>query len=182
MVDPLTLDDVDENAGAKDNFIGRVVDNSVDGLAESADYEQSEQKWERDIDHFAYIEVLDGTYDKHQNIFSMDVRSGPMSKWTVMVMHLTDIHGNLREDCGIETAEGVLEFIRDRVYEWKDVTWQEDEEYPIYGEEHGITYADIGQENDPNSMLVPVREVTDEDELADLGQDVDTGDVEEVDL
>jgi hypothetical protein len=179
MSDPLTPDDAEDVSGTKDNFVGKVIGSSIDGLALEAlndGYQESSQQYESDVpvvDHFAYIDPVDGTYSNNQNILSLSVRSGRQTKWMTMMAHLFDVHGDEWAN-NIDGYEDIPDFIKGRVYEWMDVSWTEDEEVPGLG----VTYQEIGRGNDQiKTMLVPVREVTDENELADLGVE-DGGDVD----
>lgn len=173
MVDPLTPDDAEDVSGTKENFVGKVLGSSIEGLAESAkdEYKESGQSYESDVprfDHFAHIKPLDGQYDKNQNIFGVSVREGRTTKWMVLMSHFYDIHGDEWTEA-VESHEDIPEFITGRVYEFRDVSWTEDEEVPMLG----VTYQEVGRgKEDINSMLVPTREVTDDTELADLGEDV----------
>jgi len=171
MSDPLTPDDAEDVSGTMNNFIGKVIGSSVDGLALEAlndGYEESSSRYESDVpefDHFAYIQPLDGTYDSNQNILSLSVRGGRQTKWMTMMAHLFDIHGDEWTEA-VDNYKDIPDFIKGRVYEWRDVSWSENEEVPGLD----VTYQEIGRGNDQiNTMLVPVREVTDENELADLG-------------
>lgn len=179
MADPLTADDAEDSTGARENFIGRVEFSREDCDCEEVCSKGSGQ-FERDIDHFAYIEILDDTYDGPLHVLGMDVNSGPMTKWMVMIGHLTDIFGNLEEQ-DLETYQDVLEFIEGRTFEWRDITWTENEEYPVIGESRDIRYVDIGRQNEPDSMLAPVRLVGD-DELEELGAEVQPAVDDEVEI
>lgn len=171
MADPLSPDDAEDVSGTKENFIGRVVGSSIDGLVPEAQeqYNSPGQSYESDVptfDHFMFIEPLDGTYEKNQNVFRLAVRSGRTTKWMVMASHLSDIHGEEWEN-EVEEVSDIPGFITGRVYEFRDISWMEDEEVPGG---LGVTYQEVGRDNEQiNEMLVPVREVTDENELADLG-------------
>jgi len=180
MSDPLTPDDAEDVSGTKDNFIGKIVGSSLDGLALEAlndGYQESGSQYESDVpefDHFAYIEPVCDTYDANQNILSLSVREGRETKWMTMMAHLYDIHGEEWTN-NVDDRHDMPDFLKGRVYEWRDVSWSEDEEVPGLG----CTYQEIGRGNDQiNPMMLPVREVTDENELADLGVE-DTGGVDE---
>lgn len=170
MADPLTPDDAEDVSGTKENFVGRVIGSSIDGLVEEAKehYDEPSQSYESDVpryDHFAYIDVLDGTYDKNQNIWGLSVREGRTTKWMVLMSHLYDVHRDEWVE-NVESYQDIPEFITGRVYEFRDIGWTEDEEVPHLG----VTYREVGRsKSDINEMLVPVREVTDQNELSDLG-------------
>jgi len=177
MSDPLTPDDAEDVSGTKDNFIGKVRGTSIDGLCSEAlndGYQESSNQYESDVpvyDHFMYIKPLDGVYDSHQNVLGLAVRSGRQTKWMTMMAHLFDIHGEEWENT-VGGYEDIPEFVKGRVYEFRDISWSEDEEVPGLG----VTYQEIGRGNDQiNTMLVPVREITDENELADLGVEDESG-------
>lgn len=184
MSDPLTPDDAEDVSGTKENFVGRVVGSSVDGLVQQAiedGYEEPGQSYESDVptfDHFMYVEVLDGTYDNNQNVFNLAVRSGRQTKWMVMMAHLADVHGEEWEEA-VDSYKDIPEFIAGNVYEFRDIGWTEDEEVPSLG----VTYQEVGRGNDQISeMLVPVRQVTDENELADLDAQESSGVEESVEI
>lgn len=177
MTNPLNPDEAEDVSGKKDNFIGQVVGSSMEGMVPESGYKEPEQSYESDVktfDHFMHIKPLDGTYEKNQNVFRLAVRTGKTTKWMVMMAHLKDIHGEEFEEA-VDEVEDIPGFLTGRVYEFRDIAFTEDDEVPILG----VTYNQIGQQNDQiNEMLVPIREVTDENELADLGvessSDVDT--------
>jgi len=177
MSDPLTPDDAEDVSGKQQNFIGKVVGSSVEGLAQEAidhGYNESKNQYESDVpqfDHVAFIKPIDGTYDKYQNILGLNVREGRQTKWMALMSCFYAIHGDEWVE-NVESYKDIPDFIKGRVYEWQDVNWTEDSEVPGLG----ITYQAIGRGNDQiNNMLVPIREVTDENELADLDGDADTG-------
>lgn len=184
MVDALTPDDAEDVSGSKQNFVGKVVGSSVDGLAQEAlddGYSESGQQFESDVpvfDHFMYVEVLDGTYDKNQNVMSLSVRKGKQTKWMTMMAHLFDVHGSEWTDA-VSDHTDIPEFLKGRVYEFRDISWTENDEVPGLG----VTYQEIGRGNDQiSTMLVPVREVTDDNELADLGAESSGGVDESVEI
>jgi len=175
MASPLTPDDAEDDTGKKENFVGRVVGSSVEGHPDAYledGNSPSGRSFESDVpqfSHFAYIEVLDDTYDKNQNIFNLDVRKGRETKWMVMMAHLYSIHGEEWEE-SVEDHTDIPDFIEGRVYEWRDVAWTEGESVPGLG----VTYQEVGRGKEQiKPMLVPIREVTDEDELSEHGSGED---------
>lgn len=188
--DPLSSDEGSDEVPAKNNFIGRVVFSRIDcdcedcasGDEAAAAKGYDEGELDHDYDHFFKVEPLT-EYDKEMSVYGLNINDNFQSKWMVMVGHLEKVHGNLRGQ-GVESLEDLPEFLTGRVYEFRDITFQEDENF-TWGD--GTT-KNLGQmftgDFTPNSMMVPVREVTDEDELMDLGVDDSDGveDVEEIDL
>ena len=177
-MDAFSSDDAEQSTGTRPNFVGRVVDN-----AEDSEEERFQTQYDSDIDVLYEIEALDEDYD---NIFELgvDVRQSLGSKWMILVGHLENIHGaeTVRSFGGIDE---MLEFLEGRVYEFteQDFTADEDFTFEEKGDGHTINYEDTfgDLENVPNPMMLPVREVDDPEELADLGVETD-GATEEVDF
>lgn len=177
MTEPLGSGSGEAGSGAKENFIGRIEFSRVDCDCESCQKgrESAESQGydiDNDIDHLAHIEPLT-QYDNPQNILGVDVRKSWGSKWMLWIGHFENIHGPL-SDNGITSLEGLTDFLEGRVYEWRDITFEENEEFTWqHGPDGPVTYTikDLfsGMTNTPNAMLMPVREVTDDEELADLG-------------
>lgn len=162
MESPMSTDDAVESTGAKENFVGKVMFSHMECDCDICS--QGKAEYDRDYSHFAAIEPLDGTYEKQQNVLGVDISAGPQTIWMTIVAHLEEVHGSLA-DHDVESPADLEEFLEGRVYEWQDITFAETDEVPGY--DH--TYADIGGDTTPNTKLLPVREVTDDDELADLG-------------
>lgn len=189
MADPLSTDEGEERSSAKQNFIGKVLFSNKDCDCELCQKGRSSANFQRDddrevFDHIYAIQPLT-QYENQQNEFALTVNNNFQSKWMVFIGHLQQIHGNLKQS-GIESVEDLGDFLTDRVYEFREITWTEDEDFVYPDADYTVNYKQMfaNSQNRPNEMLVPVREVTDEDELADLGANEAGGadEVEEVDL
>lgn len=191
MADPLSSEEGTDEVPAKNNFVGRVefsrptcdCPDCEGGREGAAKKGLSEEELASDYDHFFHIQPLT-EYEKPQNVFGLNTNDNFTSKWMVMIGHLERVHGSLREH-GVESLEDLGEFLEGRVYEFRDITWEEDEEFtwPNAGVSKNLKDMFDGDFT-PRSMLVPIREVEDEDELADLGVDEvdEVEEVEEIDL
>lgn len=176
MTDPLSSDEATSGQGAKENFIGRIERSEAD-----ADDEFLDDTYESDIDILYEVTPLT-QYDNTMYELGVNVRSGINSKWMVFVGHLENIHGDLSE-LGLESVDDVLEFITGRVYEFEDVTFEEGDMFTFNESGKELDLGEVGgDENRANPMMLPIREVTDDDELAELGSQANTEDVEEVEL
>lgn len=185
MVDPLSTDEGQESSGGKENFIGEVVFSRKECDCEICSKGKQRANFERDEDTEVYEHPLHvkplTRYEKNQNTLSLTINNGWTSKWMIFIGHLQEIHGNLREH-GVDSMEALGEFLTGRVYEFRDITWEEDEDFQYPSQDRVVNFMKIGQSysQKPNEMMVPVREVTDEDELAELGAEDSPGEVEEV--
>ena len=176
---PFTSEGAEEAQGTRENFIAEVVRSEPD-----SDDERFQTQYESDIDILYELSVLDRDYE---NVFELglNVNAGSLnSKWMVLIGHLENIHGR-EAIADLGGLDDLAEFLEGRVYEFKEQDMTADEEF-TWEEKNGdntINYQDAfgGQDNEPNPMLLPVREVTDEDELADLGAESE-GTVEEVEF
>lgn len=176
MADPLSSEDATSGQGQKENFIARVERCDMD-----ADDDFLDDTYESDID-ILYELVPLTEYDKVMYELGVNVRSGINSKWMVFIGHVENIHGDLSEH-NLESAQDVLDFIEGRTYEFKDLVFEDGEEFTFQESGKELDLGEVGgDENRANPMMVPVREVTDDDELADLGEGPSTEDVDEVDL
>lgn len=167
MVDIMGSEDGESGTGKKENFIGRVVRSEVD-----ASDERFQTEYESDFDVFMQITPLT-EYEEDQFVLGMDTSTAWGSRYLIMVGHLENIHGPLGEN-GITDGESLCDFLEGKVYEFRDLTFEEDEEFTWeHGGQDGHTEAirDLfpDEEYRPDNMTVPVREVTDPEELADLG-------------
>jgi hypothetical protein len=190
MVDAFSSSDAEESTGAKDNFIGKVVFSRVDCTCDicSKGKSSAEEKGydiDTDFDHPAQIEPLT-EYEKKQNVLGLNTSTSFGSKWMIFAGHLENIHGSFQEN-GVESLDDLAEMIEGNVYEWREVTFTEDEDFTWEqanngdGATYNIGNLFGGMENPPNEMLVPVRQITDPDELAELGAE-ESAEVEEVDF
>jgi hypothetical protein len=177
---PFSSDDADESSGTRPNFIAQIVRSEVDTEDEDL---QGNPEYESDYDVLYELDVLDADYSNMYEL-GIDVRESLASKWKVLMGHLENIHGpdTIRN---LGSLEELAEFLDGRVYEFKDQDMTADEDFTFEhkGDGHTINFMqEFGDyENPPNSTLLPVREVTDNDELADLGVE-DSGTVEEAEF
>lgn len=187
MADPLGSSSAEEATGAKSDFIGKVTFSRVDcdcSICESG-REASGGEYTSDVDHLMAIEPLT-EYEKQQNVLGIDVRRSFGSKWMLFVGHVENIIGSLEEN-GVEDLDDFTALLEGRTFEFRELTFEEDEEFVWEHAKGGEGYSAVikdlfaGMTNPPSPMLVPVREVTDPDELAELGAE-EAGDVEEVDF
>lgn len=175
---PFSTDEAEENSGTRENFVGRVVRSEPDPQDDKFQTEYSS-----DIDILYEVEALDKDWD---NVFELGLNhAGSVgSKWMILVGHLENIFGpeTVRE---FEGFEDMCDFLEGKVFEFKDqdLTADEDFTFEHKGDGETINFEDefADSDNPPNPMLLPVREVTDDDELANLGVESE-GAVEEVDF
>lgn len=177
-MEAFSSDEAEESTGTRPNFIARVVGGAVE-----SDDDRFQTQYENDIDVLYELEALDHDWE---NVFELgvNVRQSLGSKWMVLIGHLENIHGP-EAIRGLDSLDDLIEFLQGRVYEFKDQDFTADEEFTFKhkGDGETINFEDVfGElENPPNSMMLPVREVTDEEELADLGVEAE-GATEEVDF
>jgi hypothetical protein len=182
MPDVFGSGEAEEGTGAKENFIGKIVYSDPEETHPDVD---EGGDWDRDFEQVAVIEPLT-EYDNTQYIYGMDVRKSFGSKWMVFIGHVENIHGPLAE-LGIESLDDLADFLEEKVYEWRDLTFEEDEtftwEYAKGGEGYSANINGLfsDMENPPNSLLVPVRHVDDPEELAEYDE-TESAEVEEVDF
>lgn len=177
-MDAFSSDDAEESTGTRPNFIGKVIASAVESQEE-----RFQTQYENDIDVLYEIDALDHDWE---NVFELgvNVRQSIGSKWMVLIGHLENIFGpeTVR---GWDSLEDMLDFLEGKVFEFKDQDFTADEDFTFEhkGDGHTINFKDTfgDLENPPNSMMLPVREVTDAEELADLGVETD-GATEEVDF
>ncbi len=190
MVDALGSGSAEESAGNKENFIGKVEWSRVEcdcEICQKGREAASEGGFDadRDFDHPAKIQPLT-QYDEYQHILGLNVSTAFSSKWMIFAGHVENIHGSFEEN-GVEELGDIADLLEGNVYEWREITFTEDEEFTweeANGGE-GATYH-IGNlfsdmDNKPRDMLVPVREVDDPDELSELDAE-DEAEVDEVDF
>lgn len=174
MADPLSADEGEDRTGAKENFIGRVLFSRKSCDCETCEKGRQNANFERDddrdvYDHPLHVEPLE-EYDNEQDLLSLSINDNFQSKWMLFIGHLQQIHGNLNEH--VDSIDELGEFLEGKVYEFRDITFTEDEEFTYPGDVKTVTFNRMFTgDNPPNSMLVPVRAITDEDELADLGEE-----------
>ena len=182
----------EEGTGERENFIGRVRFSNVDcscehctsgkeALAEMDDVDDTE----RDVDHLYNIEPLTVYEDTEEfNEFGINTSNAWSSKWMVLTAFIENNIGTY-EELGIESVEDLTSWLEDKVFEFRDVTFDEDEElvWEHSPDQHSEQINELFEDSDfqPNNMLVPVRQVTDDEVLAELGVE-DSGEVEEVDF
>jgi hypothetical protein len=189
MTDIMGSGEAEEGTGAKQTFIGRVKFSRVDCDCEICQKgreaaEQGGYDIDPDFDHIFAIEPLT-EYENQQNVLGLNASKSYGSKWMMMTGHIENLLGTFAEN-GIETMEDLADFLEDRVLEFRDLTFEEDEEFTWEHAAGGDGYtANINNlfrdmENPPDSMLVPVGEITDEEKLAELGaeESIETEEVE----
>ena len=188
MADPLSTDEGTESSGAKENFIAEVEFSRQNCDCEHCEKGRQNANFEQEDDVVSYDHLLSlkplTQYEKQQHEFNYTVRSGWETKWMLFIGHLQQIHGNLKE-AGVDSLDNLGDFLTGRVYEFREITWEEDEEFTYPDTDQTVNFSTMfdGLENPPNEMLVPVREITDEDELMDLGVQQDSPeDVDQVEL
>lgn len=107
--------------------------------------ERASEQYESDVDHIR-IKVVDGTFDKPQNIFSLNVRKGKQSKWVIFQDHLEKIFG---DDLPLTTLEELLVFLEGKTFKWED--------FPFEGQEHQYVDGDtmsVRQIEDSEGQIV----------------------------
>lgn len=182
MVDAFSSEDAEESTGGKPNFIGRIVrsepSDSDDGIKE--EYKDDGKSYYE----FLYeIEVLDHDW-KNQLQYGVEMSNNFRSKWMLLIGHLENIHGSL-DEAGIGGPEEMAEALEGAVYEFREITFEEDEEFTWENSPNGHT-VNLGEmfgdsENSPNEFIVPVRAV-DEEEVEELDAGGDGEDVDEIEL
>jgi hypothetical protein len=182
MVDAFSSENAEESSGGKPNFIGRIVTSRPDD-----DEHGVKDEWQKEgkdyYDYLYEIEVLDHDW-KNLHEFGIEVSNNFNSKWMLFIGHLENIHGKL-SDNGIEGYEDLADALEGKVYEFREITFEEDEEFTWNESPDGHT-VNLGEmfdsgENAPNEFIVPVR-VVDDEELEDLDDVESEEEVEEVEL
>ncbi len=192
MTDLMGSSEGEETTGKRDNFIGRVefsrVNCTCEDCAKGDDAASKagvdEEDLQNDIDHLFRVEALTEYDGSSFNVFGIDVSTSWQSKWQVFTAFFENNIGTFNE-LGLESTEDITDYLEGRVFEFRDVTFEEDEELTWEHSPNGHTEV-LGEmfddgEYSPNSILVPVREITDDQKLAELGV-TDDGEVEEVDF
>lgn len=182
MVDAFSSEDAEESTGAKPNFIGRIVrsepDDSEDGIKD--EYKEDDKDY---FDFLYEINPLDKDW-KNQLQYGVEMSNNFRSKWMLLIGHLENIHGSLGEN-GIEGAEDLADALEGEVYEFREITFREDEEFTWEQspEGHTVNLSEMfgDSDNQPNEFIVPVRAV-DEDEVEGLEIDGESDGVDEVEL
>lgn len=180
---------MEEQSGAKEDFIAKVVDAKIDDPEVGQDND-----WESDIDLLYEVEPIkvlskeEKEYDTQAERF-IDTSKNIASKWFIFTAHFEKTFGTFKEN-GIENVEDVLEFMKGKVLKFRDITYTEDDVELSWGPEGNRetkTIEEIFSNQDTEewgSLLVPYEEVN-EEEKADLGVEEgveDEGGVEEVDF
>lgn len=182
MVDAFSSENAEESSGGKPNFVGRVVQSNPDD-DEHGVREEWQQEGKEYYDYLYEIEVLDHDWNNLHE-FGLEVSNNFNSKWMLFIGHLENIHGTLA-DQGIEDFGDLSDALEGNVYEFREITFEEDEEFTWEESPNGHT-VNLGEmfddgENAPNEFIVPVRAV-DEDELDELDVGEQEEEVEEVEL
>ncbi len=182
MVDAFSSENAEESSGGKPNFVGRVVQSNPDD-----DEHGMKDEWKDDgkdyYDYLYEIEVLNKDW-KNLHEYGLEVSNNFNSKWMLFIGHLENIHGTL-SDNGVEGYDDLAEALEGNVYEFREITFEEDEEF-VWEESPDNHTVNLGEmfddgENAPNEFIVPVRAV-DEDELDEYDTASDDEEIEEVDL
>lgn len=179
MSDLKTSSDGKETSGVKKDFTGEIVNSEV-----NATEERFQTEYESDFDIFFEIEPLT-EYEKRQYVLGLDVSESWGSKWQIMMAFLENLHGPLAEK-GVTTLEELADFLVGNVYEFRELDFDSDavvtwEHAPNGGHEAAVRDLFPDEDYRPDPLTVPVREITDSEELAELGVE-DAGDVEEIDF
>lgn len=182
MVDAFSSENAEESTGGKPNFIGRIVESNP----EDPDNGVKEEWRNEGSDYYDYlyeIEVLDHDWENLRE-FGLEVSTNFNSKWMLFIGHLENIHGSLG-DQGISSYEDIADALEGSVYEFREITFDEDEEFTWEEspDQHTVNLSEMfdSGENSPNEFMVPVRAVS-EDELDDLDVEGEDEEVEEVEL
>lgn len=176
--DPFSSEGKEESEGTRPNFIGTVVRSEVD-----TDDDRFQTQYENDIDILYEIDALSHDWE---NVYELGINTADAlnSKWTILIGHLENIYGDLAEQ-GVTDLESFCEFLEGKTFEFKDLSFEADEDFTFENREDkkqvNLKALFEDQDNTPNPMLVPLREVTDPDELAELGAESEAN-VEEVDF
>lgn len=182
MVDAFSSENAEESTGGKPNFIGRIVQSNPDD-PENGPKDEWKEEGSDYYDYLYEIEVLDKDW-KNLHQYSLEVSNNFNSKWMLFIGHLENIHGTLADN-GIEDYDDLAEALEGKVYEFREITFDEDEEFTWEEspDQHTVNLGEMfdGGENAPNEFIVPVRAVS-EDELEDLDVDEGEEEVEEVEL
>lgn len=176
---PFSTDDAEESSGTRPNFVAEVVRSEP-----NTDDEDFQTKYESDIDIVYELNVLDHDWENLYEL-GLNVSGSIGSKFMILTAALENVLGpeEVRSWGG---PEDMAEALGGMVFEFQDLDLTADEDFTFQhkGDDgHTInledTFGDL--ENPPESMLIPVRQVTDEDELADAGHE-GSGEVEQVSL
>jgi len=182
MTDLYGSEDQEESSGAKENFIGEVVDSAAD--MSDLEFDVSDKmadasgKYESDIDVLYIVKPLtEYTDTDHFYELGLNLAKAPGSKWQILTGHIENLTGKSFEDLDIATTEDLCDWLRGRTFEFRDLTFEEDEEFTweLAGKSINIRRQFKDMDNKPNPMLVPVRHIGD-DELAEM--DLETEDSE----
>lgn len=194
MVDPLGTDDAEEVSSGKPNFIGRIVgsEKESDEFGVKEEYIGADESREDYYEHLYEIaplvkldresgEWVEAGWDNLHE-FSLKINTNPSSKWMVFMAHLESAVGDVREyiaeQTGNEVGDVSIADLEDaltgEVFEFRELTWTEDEDIEFKGGEITRNLQMLGKQfgdggNLPNPLTVPVRRITDADTLADLG-------------
>lgn len=174
MTDLFGSEDQEESSGSKENFVGRVVDSAVTvedlEVDVSDNMMESSGKYETDIDVLYIVEPLTEYTDTDRFYeLGLNMAKSPASKWQIFVGHIENMTGKSFRDLGIETAEDLCDWLKGRTFEFRDFTFDEDEEFEWELADRTINIRREFQDmdNKPNPMMIPVRHI-DEDELAEM--------------
>ena len=174
MTELFGSDEQEEASGAKENFIGKVIDSAAS--VEDIEVEISDNMrnasgdYEQDIDVLYIVKPLTEYTDTDRFYeLGLNTAKSPASKWQIFVGHIENMTGQSFRELGIASTEDLCEWLNGRTFEFRDMTFDEDEEFEWeqVGRTINIRREFQDMDNKPNSMLIPVREVS-EDEIAEL--------------
>lgn len=167
MADPFSTDEAEESSGTRPDFIGQVVRSEVNATEDRF----SGGQYENDIDILYELKPLDKDWD---NVYELGLNTAGSlgSKWMFLIGFLENIYGpdTVRN---FESLEELTEFLDGKVFKITDFDFSTTDEVEFEYRQGGTTvipaqlFAD--SDNPPNPMLLPLEEITDETELADLG-------------
>lgn len=195
MPGAFSSEDAEESSGTKPDFIARIErsqPNDPDGENEGIKEEYKDEGKE----YYEFLYELDpiakrgedGDWEETEwdNLYEygLEMSSNFQSKWMFLIGHLENIHGSMKE-LGIEGAEDLQEFLEGRTYVFREYDFTENDQFTWEEspDEYSVRIDQMfgDSENPPNSMMIPVKEVT-EEQLDDLGIGDGGDDVEEVEL
>lgn len=195
MTGAFSSEDAEVSSGTKPDFVAEVArsqPNDPDGENEgiSEEYKSEDSEYYEFLYELAPIALAndDGKWEEASwdNLYEygVEITKNFHSKWMFLLGHLENIHGSLQDE-GIEGPEDLAEFLEGRTYVFREYDFTENDTF-VWEESPDEYSVRIDQmfgdsENLPNSMMVPVKEVT-EDQLVSMDVSGGEEDVEEVEI